>query len=71
MKRAASALATLMNSAPSPTRKVTPPASLTQTARTDLPAANLLTTAGTGHLDVGKDKRRLFSPLRAAHSREH
>jgi hypothetical protein len=71
VKRAVSALATLMNSTPSPTRKVTPPSSLTQTARTGLPAANLPTTAGTGGWDDGKDKRRLFSPLQAPHSREH
>jgi hypothetical protein len=54
-----------------PTRKVTPPSSLTQTACTDLPAANLPTTAGTGGWDDGNVTGRLFSPLQAAHSREH
>jgi len=54
-----------------PTRKVTPPSSLIQTARTDLPPANLPTTAGTRGGDNGKVTDRLFSPLQAAHSREH
>ena len=54
-----------------PTRKVTPPPSLIQTARTDLPPDNLPTSAGTRGWDDGKLTGRLFSPLQAAHSREH
>jgi hypothetical protein len=56
---------------PEPTRKVTPPSSLSQTARTDLPSANLATTEGTGGGDDGKVTGLVFSPLQAAHSREH
>ena len=56
---------------PEPTRKVAPPSALTQTACTDLPPANLPTTEGTRGGNDGKVTCLLFSPLQAAHSREH
>jgi len=66
-----------MNSAPDmpgpaePIRKVTPPSSFTQTARTGLPAASRRTTAGSGVGDDGKDNGSLFPALQSAHSRDH
>ncbi|COW15094.1 Uncharacterised protein [Mycobacterium tuberculosis] len=79
-KSAVPLLATLMNSQPAPmpesTRKVTPPSSLTHTARTGLPTANRATIAGSAGGDEGKDTAHLFrqfgfSPLWAACSRDH
>jgi hypothetical protein len=52
-------------------RKVTRRSSLIQTARTDPPSAYRPTTVGTGGGDGGKLTGRLFSPLQAAHGREH